>query len=123
MPGRDEGEVEVAVMERAAGVAGIDFLHPMGRHMGGELVHGDELGPCLLADAHGVAGVVLMPVGERHMGHALGGLMQGDVGLLEGGVAGKKGIDQDAARAGIDTEAGMAEPRDLHALHPLMRLS
>ena len=49
--------------------------------------------------------------------------MHGDAGILEGGVAGEERIDQDAARAGIDTEAGMAEPGNLHAFHPLMRLS
>ena len=97
MPGRNEGEVEIAVMERAAGIAGVDLLHPLRRHIGGELVHGDQLGTGLLADAHRVAGVVLMPMGERHMGHALGRLVHLDAGILEGAVAGKKRIDQDAA--------------------------
>ena len=65
--------------------------------------------------------MVLMPMGERHMGHALGRLVHLDAGILEGAVAGKKRIDQDAACTGIDPEAGMAEPGNLHAFNPLIR--
>ena len=72
MPSRDEGQVEIVVMERAAGIAGIDLLHPLAGDIGGELVHGEKLGAGLLADAHRIAGMVLVPVGERHMGHAFG---------------------------------------------------
>ena len=50
MPGRNEGEVEVAMVQRAAGIAGIDLVHAAARHIGGELVHGEELGAGLLAD-------------------------------------------------------------------------
>ena len=97
MPGRDEGEVEIAVMERAAGIAAIDLVHSMAGEIGRKLVHGEELGVRLLTDAQRIPGMVLMPVGERHMGDAVDRLMDGDPGLLERGVAGEKRIDQDAA--------------------------
>ena len=115
MQGRDEREVEIAVMERAAGVAGIDLLHPLAGEIGRKLVHGKELRAGLLADAQRIPGMVLVPVGERHVGDAVDRLVDRDPGLLERGVAGEKRIDQDAARAGIDPEAGMAEPGNLHA--------
>ena len=98
MPGRNEGELEVAMVERAAGIARIDLVHAAAGHIGGELVHGQELGVGLLADPHGVAGMVLMPMRERHMRHAVDRLVQGNPGILEGGVAGEERIDQDAAR-------------------------
>jgi hypothetical protein len=78
-------------------------------------MHGEERGTRLLADAHRIPGMVLVPVGERHMGDTVDHLMHRNPGPLEGGVAGKKGIDQDAACAGVDPEAGMAEPGNLHA--------
>ena len=123
MPGRNEGELEVAMVKRAAGIGRIDFVHTAARHIGGELVHGQELGGGLLADPHGIAGMVLMPMRERHMRHAVHCLMQGNPGILEGGVAGEERIDQDAAPARVDAETGMAEPGNLHASNPLMRLS
>ena len=123
MPSGDEGQVEIVVVERAARVAGIDLVHPLPDEIGRELVHGEKLGARLLADAHRVACMILVPVGERHMGDASDRFIYGDGGILEGGVAGEKRIDQDAARAAIDTEAGMAEPGNLHAFHPLMCLS
>ena len=67
--------------------------------------------------------MVLMPMRERHMRHALDRLVHGNAGILEGGVAGEERIDQDAAGTCVDAEAGMAEPRNLHASNPLMRLS
>ena len=91
--------------------------------MSGKLVHGEKLGAGLLADAHSIAHVILMAVGQRHMGHAVGRLVHGNARLLEGGIVGQEGIDQDAYRAGIDAETGMAEPRNLHASYPLMLLS
>ena len=110
------------MVKRAAGIARIDFVHAAARHIGGELVHGQELGVGLLADPHGIAGMVLMPMRERHMRHALDRLMQRNPGILERGVAGEERIDQDAAPARVDAEAGMAEPRNLHASNLLMRL-
>ena len=121
MPGRNKGELEVAMVKRAAGIAGVDLLHPAARHIGGELVYGHQLGIGLLADPHGVAGMVLMPMGERHMGHAIRRLVQGDAGILEGGVAGEERINQDASVTGVDPETGMAEPGNLHASNPLIR--
>ncbi len=56
------------------------------------------------------------------MGHAFARLTRGNADLLEGSIARKERIDQDAARSEIDPKAGMAEPRDLHAFHPLMQL-
>jgi hypothetical protein len=46
--------------------------------------------------------------------------VQGYVGVLESGVAGEEWIDQDVRSARLDAEAGMAEPRYLHALLSLM---
>jgi hypothetical protein len=53
-------------------------------------------------------------MGERHMGDALRDAMQREPGVLEGGIASEKRVDQDAALARIDAEAAMAEPRNLH---------
>ena len=72
------------MIERAAGIAGIDRLHAEARHMHGELEHGDERRAGLLADGDRVAGMVLMAVGERHMGHALGHAVHAEAGILEG---------------------------------------
>ncbi len=78
-------------------------------------MHGEKLGIGLLADLHRIAGMVLVPVGQRHMGDTFDRLVHGNPGLLEGGIVGQKRIDQDAACAGVDPEAGMAEPGNLHA--------
>jgi hypothetical protein len=69
----------------------------LAREIGRKLVHGEERGTRLLADAHRIPGMVLVPVGERDMGDAVDGLAEGNPGLLERGVAGEKRIDQDAA--------------------------
>ncbi len=97
MPSRDKGQVEIVVIERAAGVAGIDFLHPMTGEISRKLMHGKKLGARFLTDAHRIPGVILVPMSERHMSRSFDRLMQGNSGLLEGGIAGQKGIDQDAA--------------------------
>ncbi len=116
MQGRHEGQVEVLVGLRAAGIAVIGVLHPLVLQIAGELVNGDELCSGLLADGDAIAEMVLVAVGQRHMGHPLGHVLQRNARLLEGGVAGEKGIDQDAACARVDAEAGMTEPRNLHHL-------
>jgi len=77
MPGRHEGKVEILVMLRAAGIAGIDLRHPEARHVHGKLIDGDERGCGLLADFDGIAGVILMAMGQGHMGHALGHVPHG----------------------------------------------
>ena len=72
MPGRHEGDVEILVMEVPPVLPGSIVLHPEARHMHGELKHRDERRARLLADGHCVAGMVLMTMGECHMGDALG---------------------------------------------------
>src|SRR5262245_50787465 len=97
MPGRDEGEVEIAEMERAPGIAAIDLVHALAGEIGRKLVHGDERGVGLLTDAQRISAMVLVPVGERDMGDDVDHLVEGNPGLLERGVAGEKRIHQDAA--------------------------
>jgi hypothetical protein len=116
MPGRHEGEVEVRVRLRAAGIAWIDLLHAQTRHMHGKLIDGDERYRRLLANGDGVAGVILMAMGQRHVGHAFCHLPHRVARILEGRVSGEERIDQDARFARIDAEAGMAEPGDLHGV-------
>jgi hypothetical protein len=72
MPGRHEGDVEILMMLPAAGIAGIDLRDAEARHMHGKFIDGDEWCPRLLADHHGIAGVIFMAVGQRHMGYTLG---------------------------------------------------
>ena len=86
-------------------------------------MHGQQLGVGLLADPHSIAGMILMPMRKRHMRHALDHVMQRNPGILERGVAAEERIDQNAAPARVDAEAGMAEPRNLHASNLLMRSS
>ena len=64
MPGRDEGEIEVLVIERAAGIARVDLVHALPREVAGELVHGKQGRAGVLADCDRVAAMVLMTV--RH---------------------------------------------------------
>jgi hypothetical protein len=90
MPGRHEGKVEVLVRLRAAGIARIDLLNPKARHMHGKLVDRDERGG-ILADGDGIAGVVLMAMGERHMSHPLCHLPHRVARILEGRVSGENG--------------------------------
>jgi len=96
VPGGHEGEVEILVMERATGIAGIDLLHPEARHMHGKLIDGDEWRRGLLADRDGVAGVILMAVGQRHMGHAFRNVQHCVARTLEGRIPGKERVNQDA---------------------------
>ena len=84
--------------------------------MHGKLVDRDERRGGILADGDGIAGVVLMAMGQRHMGHALRHLPHRVARILEGRVSGEKRIDQDARFARIDAEAGMAEPGDVHGV-------
>jgi hypothetical protein len=58
--------------------------------------------------------MVLMAMRQRHMGHALDSLLQRDARIGKGRIEAEEGIDQDAGRARIDAEAGMAKPGDLH---------
>ena len=96
VPGGYEGEIEILVMERATGVAGIDFLHPEARHMHGKLIDGDERRGGLLADCNGVAGVILMAVGQRNMGHAFRHVPHCVARILEGRIPGEERVDEDA---------------------------
>src|SRR5262245_4235889 len=77
MPGRHEGDIEIFVMDRAASVAWIDVFHPEARHVGGEFKDCDERYCRLLADLDGIAGMIFMAMGQRHMGHALRDLPNG----------------------------------------------
>ena len=90
------------------------FSTPEARHVHGELEHRDERRAGLLADGDGVAGVILMAVGQRHMGHAFARLAHGQARIFEGRVPGEKRIDQDARLAGVDADTGVTEPSDLH---------
>ena len=54
------------------------------------------------------------------MGDPVDDIGLADIGLLKGGIARKKWIDQDAACAKLDTKTRMAEPSYLHT-HTLMR--
>ena len=114
--GRHEGEVEVRVRLGAAGIARIDLLHPKARHMYGELIYRYQRWRGLFADRHGIAGVILVPMGQRHMGYAFGHIPHRLTRILEGRITGEEGVDQDARFARIDAEAGMAEPGDVHGL-------
>ena len=109
------------MMERAAGIAGIDLLNPKVRHMHGKLVDRDERRGGILADGDGIAGVVLMTMGERHMSHALCHLSHRVARILEGRVSGEKRIDQEARFARIDAETGMAEPGNVHGVSSVRR--
>ena len=82
--------------------------------MHSKLIDRDEWRCSLLADRDGIAGVILVTMGQRHMGHALGHVRHCASRSLEGWVAGEERIDQDARFVGIDTKAGMAEPGDAH---------
>ena len=75
-------EIEVLVIERAAGIAGIGVLHALPGQEGGKLVHGKQRRAGILADRDRVAGMVLMAMGQRHMGHTLDRLVQRDARSL-----------------------------------------
>ena len=83
--------------------------------MYGELIYRYQRWRGLFADGDS-AGVILVPMGQRHMGHALGDIPHFLPRILEGRVAGEEGVDQDARFARIDAEAGMAEPGNVHGL-------
>ena len=55
MPGGHEGEIEILVIERAAGIARVDLLDALPCQVGGKLVHGKQRRPRLLADGDRVA--------------------------------------------------------------------
>ncbi len=122
MPGWHKGEIEIAVIEHAAGIAGIDLVHPLPCEIRGKLMHRQQRRPGVLADRYHVAGVVFVPVGERHMRHALGRAPERQAGILEGRISGEERVDEEARLAGIDSKAGMAEPGDLHDLPRVARL-
>jgi hypothetical protein len=116
MQGLHEGEVEVALRDHTAGVSRIGLLHPMARQVARKLMHRNERAAGFLADPDRVADVILMAVSQGHMSHSLRHIAEGDIGLLKGGIARQKRIDQDAAFAGLHAKAGMAEPRNFHHL-------
>jgi len=91
MPGQHEGEVETLVIKRAARIAGFDRLHTKARHMHRELVDREQRRAGLLADGDGVAGVVLMAMGQRHMGDALGHAAHGEPESSKVGLPVRKG--------------------------------
>ena len=59
-----------------------------------------------------------MAVRQGHVRDALGRVVPGDARLLEGRIALQEGVDQEDAAAGLEAEAGMSEPDDLHASPP-----
>jgi hypothetical protein len=98
-----------------------DLVHALPREVAGELVHGKQGRAGVLADCDRVAAMVLMTVRQRHMAHALDRLCEREARIGKGRIEAEEGIDQDARRARVDAEAGMAEPRDLH--RPNLRYS
>jgi hypothetical protein len=72
VPCRNEGEVEIPMIQGSAGVAGIDLLHAEPRHMHGKLEHGKERRAGLFADRDRIARMIVMTVRQSHMGDALG---------------------------------------------------
>ena len=118
MPGRNERNVETVVVEGAAGIAGIDILHALPRQIRGELEDRYQRRRVLLAGGDGIAGMVVVAMGERDMGHAFDRLAHGYAGIFESRIAVEKWIDQKPALAGIHPKAGMTEPRKLHNTLP-----
>ena len=71
MPGRHEVRSKLVVDDVAARIAGIDLLHTEAGQVHGKLEHRRRACSRLLADGERVAGVILMAMGQRHMGDAL----------------------------------------------------
>ena len=85
------------MIKRAAGIARIDLVHAAARHIGGELVHGQELGGGLLADPTVSPVWSSCPWVSATWVTPLIAWCKGMPGILEGGVAAEERIDQDAA--------------------------
>ena len=111
-----ESQVEVLVRQQTARVARIDLVDPVAGEIGGEFVHREQRGPRFLANLDAIAEVIFMTVGQRHMGRTVDDVDFGNACLFEGGIAGQKRIDQDAACAQLNTKTRMAKPRNLHRL-------
>src|SRR5690606_18129011 len=71
------------------------------------------------ADFRCVTDVVIVAVGEGHVGHSFRRLIPGHARFLERRVPLEEGIDEDNAVAGLNSEAGVAEPGNLHEDFPL----
>jgi hypothetical protein len=69
----------------------------------------------LFQDLRRTADMVVMAVGEQHMGHTLGGLFPA---TLPDGIADEIRIDEDFGIARLDAECGMAIPGQFHIVRP-----
>jgi hypothetical protein len=68
-------------------------------------VHREQRGAGVLADRDGVAGMVFVAVGQRHVGHTLDRVVQRDARIRKGLIEAEERIDQDARCARVDAEA------------------
>ena len=104
--------------QSSARITGINLLDTLACEIHGQLIDGDKRCARLLTHRDRVADMVVMAMGQRHMGHAFHRFAQRNARLFEDGIAGEKRIDQDGACASVNSEAGMAEPRNRHRLTP-----
>ena len=114
-----EGAGEVAVVDGAARVGRIYRLHTARVQMHGNLKDRYQRRARLLADRNRIADMIVMAVGQHHMGHPFGDLIDRQPGCLERPVARQKRIDQDDAVACFNAECGMSIPGDFHVIPPL----
>jgi hypothetical protein len=82
--------------------------------MHSKLIDRDERRCRLLANRDGIAGVILVTMRQRHVGHAFGHVPDCVPRSLKGWVAGEERVDQNTRFVGLDTKARMAEPGDAH---------
>jgi hypothetical protein len=104
-----------------ADIAGIDFLiaDALADQIHADLEIRDQHGAGLLEDFRRSADVIVMAMGQKHMGDTLRGLFPA---TLPDGIANQIGVDQDRGVAGFDTESGMAIPGQFHGERPRLYL-
>ena len=115
MIGPDECAHEVRVVDGAAGVGRVEVLHALTVQMNGQFVDGDKCGAGCIADIDGVSDVVVVTIGENHMGASRRGVFHA---AFEGWRSGQKRIDQDNRVVEFDPEGRMSKPCDFHVCSP-----
>ncbi len=115
MKGLNESNVEIIGVYRAAGIGGFGFFRTLLAEMAGDLEDGDQRGAGRFADRHRVADMIVVAVGERHVGRSSRCFFHV---AFEDRASRKKRIDDQHGFAGLDAKGRLTEPGDFHGLSP-----
>ena len=108
-----EREFEGTGIDHAAGVHGIDVFDALPRRPHADLEIRDQLCTGLLQDFNGIANVIVVTMGQHHMGHSFGNFFCRQL-FRKRRISRQERIDQDQCTIDLDLEGRVAVPCQFH---------